>query len=140
MNENLYDDSILRLADTRSHQGIMENPDREAAATTALCGDRVSIQLKMDGRTIERLLYQVRGCLLCRASCADLARVAAGLDRARLQDLRDILQRFLKLSADEPMVPPHLHVFESVRAHRSRHRCVLLPYEAALKALSDAEG
>ncbi len=140
MEKNLYDDPILQLANALEQTRPIGNPDRQATATNPLCGDRVTIQLEMDGDEIRHLYCQVRGCVVCRASCTDLARVAAGLDRARLKTLRDTLEQFLKASIDEPIVPAHLEVFAPVRAHRSRHRCVLLPYEATLRALTDPDG
>jgi len=139
MKTSLYHERILELADNAEYVRIIERPDREASGTNALCGDRVSIQLEMDRDEIRRLYYQVRGCLLCRASCTELARIAAGLDRTRLKVLRDALERFLRSPGNGSTIPPGLHVFEPVRAHRSRHRCVLLPYDAALQALSDPD-
>ncbi|MFY9397129.1 MAG: iron-sulfur cluster assembly scaffold protein [Desulfomonilia bacterium] len=138
MSTTLYDDPIIKLAESAGSQESMENPDFQATATNALCGDRVTVQLKMDGPGIARLAYQVRGCLLSKASCAVLASLAAGLDLARLRDLRDTLERFLKSSGHEQEVPRELLVFAAVRPRKSRHRCVLLPYDAALKALESA--
>lgn len=138
MSTNLYDDPILRLAESTGNQDRMESPDRQATATNALCGDRVTVQLEMSGPGIVRLAYQVRGCLLCRASCAVLAALATGLDLERLKNLRNTLERFLKSSAADLEVPRELHVFAAVRPRKSRHRCVLLPYDAALKALGSA--
>jgi len=139
MGKSMYEDSILQWANTSDHQCIIEHPDREAIATNPLCGDRVTIQVQIEGDTIKQLCYQVRGCLLCRASCAHLAYMAAGLDQAKLKDLRDRFDQFLKASDDTMVFASH-QIFSPVRSHRSRHRCVLLPYEATLKALSHSEG
>ena len=140
MDKNVYDDPILQWANRRDHLCTIEDPDRQAMATNPLCGDRITIQLTMDGDTIGHMCYQVRGCILCKASCANLASIAEGLDYDRLQVLRDSLAQFLKSSGDDRDIIPHLHVFGPVCSHKSRHRCLLLPYEATLKALSDSEG
>ena len=71
MKTSLYHERILDLADNTEYVRTIERPDREASGTNVLCGDRVSIQLEMDRDEIRRLYYQVRGCLLCRASCTE---------------------------------------------------------------------
>ncbi|MBN2569626.1 MAG: iron-sulfur cluster assembly scaffold protein [Deltaproteobacteria bacterium] len=139
MNRNVYDDPILQWANRRDHSCTIEHPDRQATATNPLCGDRITIQLKMDDYTIRQMCYQVRGCILCKASCANLAYIAGGLDYPLLKTLRDDFVQFLKSSLTYKDILPHLQVFTPVRSHRSRHRCLLLPYEATLKALLDFE-
>ena len=136
MKKDLYGDLILQWAKNCENLCTVENPDHEATATNPLCGDRVTVQVRMDGDTIKQLYYQVRGCLLCKASCAHLAHMSGGLDHVKLKDLRDRFEQFL-MADDDTMVFPSHSMFSPVRSHRSRHRCVLLPYDAALKAFLD---
>lgn len=135
MDTNMYDDPILQWANRRDHLCTIEHPDRQATATNALCGDKVTIQLQMDGPLIKHLYYSVKGCLLCKASCAHLAHIAGGLDPVHLKDLRDTFERYLKSSDEDMIAPSGYELFSPVRTRRSRHRCVLLPYEATLNAL-----
>lgn len=139
MSEDLYGDPLLQLAKNTEYQGSIEHPDHEATATNPLCGDKVTIQVLMDGETIRELHYQVRGCILCKASCSHFAHMVQGLDRTKLKDLRDRFEQFLKSPDDAPPLPDHL-IFSPVHPHKSRYRCVLLPYEATLKALPDTAG
>lgn len=136
MKKDLYGDLILEWAKRSEHMDAVEDPDYEATATNPMCGDRVTVQVRMDGDTIRQLYCRVRGCLLCKASCAHLAYMAGGLDHAGLKDLRDRFEQFLK-SDDNRIVLPIHQMFSPVRSHKSRYRCVLLPYDAAIKALLD---
>ena len=138
MKKDLYGDLILEWADRSEHLSAIEDPDHEATATNPLCGDKVTIQVLMDGDRIRQLCCKVRGCLLCKASCAHLAHIAGGLDRTGLKDLRDRFEQFLKADDDTMDLPTH-EMFSPVRSHKSRYRCVLLPYNAALKALPEPE-
>lgn len=139
MSNKLYDDPMLWWAGRTDHSGSMDHPDRQAIQTNPLCGDRVTIQLEMKGDAIRKIYYQVRGCILCRASCAYMASLAQDLNESRVQMLRDGFENFLKLLPEQAETHSVYEVFSPVRPHRSRHRCVLLPYETTLKAISDTD-
>ena len=79
MSDNLYDDPMLRWAGRKDYSGSVDFPDVQATQTNPLCGDRVTVQLKMEGDAIRNIYYQVRGCILCKASCAYMASLAQGL-------------------------------------------------------------
>ena len=83
---------------------------------------------------IAEIAHQVRGCLLCQASAAALASVAIGRDAAGIAAVRHDAERALGHepgAAGEPFA-----AFAPVAAHKSRHECVLLPFEALQEALS----
>jgi NifU-like protein involved in Fe-S cluster formation len=90
----------------------------------------VELQLQ-DGRVVA-LVHDTRACVLTQASAALLAGSAVGQDAAGLATLADSLRAMLK---GEELPPPGYEVFEGVASHAGRHVCVLLPVEAALKAL-----
>lgn len=117
------------------HAGSVKNPDKEATQSNPLCGDRVIIQLNMDGDRIKDLWYRVRGCILCKASCALMAHLVRGADQSGLKALKNHFEGFLKSSSDVVTeTAADYEMFFPVRSCKSRHRCVLLPYETALRA------
>jgi len=136
MDRNIYDDQILQWAARSDHRCTMERPDGEATATNPLCGDRVTIQVMLEGDRISRVCYQVRGCVLCKASCAQMAPIVTGFDHRRLRDIREGFAQYLQAATYDGQVCPALRMFSPVRSHRSRYRCLMLPYDAALKALA----
>jgi len=140
MDRNIYDDQILQWAARSDHRCTMEIPDGEAAATNPLCGDRVTIQVMLEGDRISRICYQVRGCVLCKASCAQMAPIVTGFDYERLHGIREEFAQYLQGTTDDDQVCPQFRMFSPVRSHRSRYRCLLLPYDAALKALATRDG
>ena len=137
MRKELYSNRLLQWAGIKDYSESLENSDIEAIQSNPLCGDRVTIQLKMDGTRIKDLRYQVRGCILCKASCAIMAGFLRGLDIPGLKVLRDEFEGFLKSSADRAAAATIYEVFSPVRPHKRRHQCVLLPYETALKAVCE---
>jgi nitrogen fixation NifU-like protein len=135
MNDQLYQERIVALAKARTGAGKLASPTKSARRDNPLCGDRVTIELKLDdaGR-IAQFAHQVRGCLLCQASASALASVAVGRDAAGIDAIRHDAERAIGREPGQPGEP--FAAFAPVAAHKSRHECVLLPLEAVKDALS----
>ncbi len=135
MSDQLYQDRIVALAKAKTGAGKLENTTRSARRDNPLCGDRVTIDVRVDGQgKIAEIAHQVRGCLLCQASASALASVAVGRDAAGIAELRHDAERAVGREAGEAREP--FAAFAPVAAHKSRQECVLLPLEALKDALS----
>jgi nitrogen fixation NifU-like protein len=85
-----------------------------------------------DGR-IAAVAHDVKGCLLCRAAASVIGLRGSGLAAAEAATLRGQVAAMLAGGA-APVGWPDLASFEPVRSHRSRHGCVLLPFDALVAA------
>lgn len=135
MSEQLYQERILALAKAKTGAGKLAAPTKSVRKDNPLCGDRVTIEVRLDGQgKIAEIAHQVRGCLLCQASAAALASVAVGRDSKGIAEVRHAAERAIGREqgpAGEPFA-----AFAPVAPHKSRHECVLLPFEAIEEALS----
>ena len=134
MSDQLYQERIVALAKARTGAAKLANPTRTARRDNPLCGDRVVMDVRLEGARIAEIGHQVRGCLLCQASASALASVAVGKDAAAIAAVREDAERALGLKegvAGEPYA-----AFAPVANHKSRLECVLLPFEALKDALS----
>jgi nitrogen fixation protein NifU and related proteins len=134
MSDELYQERIVALAKARTGAGKLDAPTKSARRDNPLCGDRVTIDVKLDDGRIAEIAHQVRGCLLCQASASALASVAVGRNAAGIAEIRHDAERAIgreQGKANEPF-----SAFEPVAGHKSRHECVLLPFEALQEALS----
>ena len=136
-NEDLYQDAIIEWSKKTAHADHLEDPDKKGTASNPLCGDQVTVELRMEDRIIRSMAVEVRGCILCKASGCHLAEFAEGLTLDKIKMIRHDLENTLK-SADgfPPELPEGLRMFLPVRPHKSRHACVLLPYDAVINAAS----
>jgi len=135
MSDALYQARIVALAKSKTGVGKLAAPTKSARRDNPLCGDRVTIDVKLDGSGhIAEIAHQVRGCLLCQASAAALASIAVGRDVAGIAELRHDAERAVGREAGKANEP--FDAFEPVAAHKSRQECVLLPFEALKDALS----
>ena len=135
MNDQLYQDRIVALAKAKTGAGKLSAPTRSARKDNPLCGDRVVIDIRLDGEgRIAEIAHQVRGCLLCQASASALSSVAVGRDKPGIEALRHDAEKAIGREAGDPADP--FSAFLPVKAHKSRHECVLLPFDALQDALS----
>jgi nitrogen fixation NifU-like protein len=135
MSDELYQTRIVALAKSKTGAGKLAAPTKSARRDNPLCGDRVTIDVKLDDTGhIAEIAHQVRGCLLCQASAAALASIAVGRDAAGIAELRHDAERAVGREAGKAHEP--FDAFEPVAAHKSRQECVLLPFEALRDALS----
>ena len=97
----------------------------------------LDIRLGRDGR-VARVGHVVRGCLLCEAAAVLIAEQAPDREIEVLLRASGEIGTALEDGAAFPW--PELEVFAPVRGVKSRRRCVGLPFEALVEALSACSG
>ena len=140
MTDELYHQAILELAKKARQASRLEAAQASVTVDNPLCGDRVTLDLNLaEGRVVD-VGHKVRGCLLCEAAAAAISEHAPGATpaalRALAQDLSDAIARAPETAGRRW---PELAAFAPVHAHKSRHECVLLPFQALTQALDLAE-
>lgn len=133
MSGDLYDAAIVAAARAKVGAGRLEAPTHSVTCDNPLCGDRVTLDLGLDGPRLTSLAHKTRGCLLTQAAASALAEHAPGHDLAELRGLYDRVRAMLR--DGEPPPWPALAMFQPVRAVPSRFDCVLLPFRALGEAL-----
>jgi nitrogen fixation protein NifU and related proteins len=132
MSDALYHDALMALAKDPTHAA----PLAAGEGTTVdnpLCGDRVTLAGKVEGGAVTGLRHKVRGCALCQAATAALARVLDGKSPEALAQAETAMESAL---AGGPAPEPWA-AFAPVSRHKSRHDCVRLPFSAAKALISD---
>lgn len=138
MSEEIYQQAIKELAKAADGARRLDAPSASAQLDNPLCGDRVTIDLMVADGIIRAIGYETRGCLLCRAAMALIEREVSGLAMTRVSAAHAELAALLRGELAAPTVWPDLGIFAPVRGHRSRHGCVLLPFQALDAALNKA--
>jgi len=127
----LYRREILRLAANAAGAGPLAHADASATVHNPACGDKVTVELALQDGRIRALGHTSQACVLTQASAALLSGLAPGRSQAELEALAGKVRAFLAGG----VAPEGYGVFDGLTAHPGRHRCVLLPLEAALKAM-----
>lgn len=136
--ERLYTPEMLALAVELARWPQWEGDALSGAARSPTCGSTLAVQFALgaDGR-IDKIGLRVRACAVGQAAAAIFARHAAGCDLAEISRVLAEMETWL---AGEGAMPdwPDLSLIAAARDFRGRHGAMLLPWKAAVGALSNA--
>lgn len=142
----LYQGVILEHNRSPQNLGPLPEPTHLATVHNALCGDRITLRLRVAEDAIAEARFEGDGCALSRAAASLLTERVRGGTVAEAQELAGELVRFLgqgqnmNAGADEAMRERlgELVALEGVREFPSRLRCATLPAEALTAALKES--
>src|SRR5260221_11674894 len=139
MSDPLYRKELLRLAADATGAGRLTHPCVTGRAFNPACGDRVTVDIVIENERIAGMAHDTRACVLTQASAAILGGDLIGLTREEVAALRASVAAMLE-GGEPPGAPfDSFSSFDGVADHKSRHRCVLLPFEAVLAAFDALE-
>jgi NifU-like protein involved in Fe-S cluster formation len=135
----LYNRDILRLAASIPNLRRLEHPQASVEKRSPVCGSRVTVDVVVDrdGRVVE-LGQEVKACALGQASASLLGAAALGRSGDELADARDRLAAYLSGEREDPGDWPGLGVFAEARRFAARHASILLAFDAAAEAATQA--
>jgi len=103
-----------------------------------LCGDRIEMQFRVAAEVIEAAAFDGEACAICMASASMLCEAMPGENTSQIAIQQNWLSDALKNSVADPGLES-LQALLAVRRYPSRIRCALLPWEAAVKAVTAAK-
>jgi nitrogen fixation NifU-like protein len=138
MSDLPYTTDVLRLAAEATGAGRLSPPCVSHTEQNPVCGDRCTVDLRLDEDSITALAHETKACVLTQAAASILGASLPGHALVDLRRLRKEVQVMLS-GGDAPQgaFGRFAHLAEVAR-HPARHRCVLLPIDAVLKAASEA--
>jgi nitrogen fixation NifU-like protein len=95
----LYQEVILDHSRHPRHYGAMDDASHKAEGYNPLCGDRVTVYLKLgaDGRVAD-IAFEGKGCAISQASASMMAQLLKGRTQA---DAENLMESFLRLVKGE---------------------------------------
>lgn len=140
MPEKLYQQAIVAKARDAAGVGTLADADGSATVNNPVCGDRVTMEVRLSDGRVAAVAHKVRGCLLCEAAASVIGANAPGATRAEIEAARKAVTALIEDGAEIPAGAwADLAIFAPVIEHKSRHHCVLLPFDALSRALEDAD-
>src|SRR5262249_2138073 len=139
-----YDDLVMDHIKNARNYRIPDDANRQSHGTNQLCGDEVTVYLKLDADRLEDAAFQCSCCGISMASASMLTECVVGLTAAearshaqRVLDLLGARTGDLEQSRDERVAA----LLATVREFPSRAGCAALPWitlEAALDGRPEA--
>jgi len=112
--------------------------DGRAIADNPLCGDRVEVLVQIRNDTIEALGHTTRGCALCVAAASMMGETVTGLSIRQARTLASELEALLQTGTSQPALGAS-NAFAAAARFPMRRKCVLLPWQTMVAALSAPE-
>lgn len=134
--EKLYTPELLALTIELANWPAIENHPRHGDARSKTCGSTLAIDLApdADGR-IQTIGLRVRACAVGQAAAAIFARHAKGRDLEDITATHDRIEGWL--DGEAPIADwPDLWLIAPARDYPARHGTIILPWKAAISALS----
>jgi NifU-like protein involved in Fe-S cluster formation len=132
----LYTPELLALAVELSAWPPLDSAPLRGEARSPTCGSTLAMDLMLDEQgAIDRIGMRVRACAVGQASAAIFARHATGRTADHLAGDLGQLESWIAREGPEPDWP-ELALIEAARSYPARHGAMLLPWRAALAALS----
>jgi nitrogen fixation NifU-like protein len=134
--KELYRDVILDHNKRPRNFGRLDPADAHADGHNPLCGDRLSVFVKMDGDRIEDLKFEGKGCAISTASASLMTEAVKGKDKAAIGHLFEQVHNLLT-QQDAPAGPElgKLAALQGVREFPSRVKCASLCWHTLNAAL-----
>ncbi len=138
-DDPLYRKELLRLAADATGAGRLPEECHTGRAFNPTCGDRVTVDIAIENERVAGIAHDTKACVLTQASASILGAELEGLSREDVVGLRRTVVAMLE-GGEPPKAPFDVYrAFDGVIAHRNRHACVLLPFEAVLAAFDASE-
>lgn len=139
----LYQDVILEHNRAPRNFRRMDDADRHAEGRNPLCGDQITVWLKLDGDVIADVSFEGSGCAISKASASLMTAAVKGKTRTEVQRL---FQRFHEVVTGKPAGDGRpedlgkLAVFSGISSFPVRVKCATLSWHALNAALEQGAG
>jgi nitrogen fixation protein NifU and related proteins len=139
---SLYQDLILDHNRAPRNYREMADANRRVEGNNPLCGDRLTLWLKMEGDTILDAAFQGSGCAISRASASLMTTAVKGKTRNEAEALFERFHRLVTgtLTPQETESLGKLAAFGGVSEYPVRIKCASLSWHALKAALNQPNG
>jgi len=135
----LYQEVILDHNRRPRNFGVLEDADHHSEGFNPLCGDRVSVYVKLNQSVVEEISFQGSGCAISMASASIMTESLKGRS---LEEVTALFERFHQLVTgnleSQELSEPDLGklvVFEGVSRYPVRVKCATLTWHTLRAAL-----
>lgn len=134
--KDLYRDVILDHNRHPRNFGRLEATDAQADGHNPLCGDRLTVFVRLNGERLEDIRFEGKGCAISTASASLMTEAVKGKDRAAVHELFAKVHTLLTqegVGADPSL--GKLAALSGVREFPARVKCASLCWHTLNAAL-----
>jgi nitrogen fixation NifU-like protein len=141
---DLYQQVILDHNRRPRNYGKLEDANRTAEGFNPICGDHLTLYLRLNGDVIDDLRFEGEGCAISKASASLMTDSLKGKTAAEAESLFERIHEMLTSDTDVDFDAQaeelgKLAVFSGVREYPARVKCASLSWHALHSALQGDE-
>ncbi len=140
---DLYQELIIDHNKRPRNRRQLELPDRKAEGFNPLCGDQVTVYLKLEGDIVREVTFEGSGCAISTASASLMTESLKGKTLAEGKELFSRFHRLIMGDPDETDEGPglgKLEVFSGVWRYPARVKCATLAWHTVKAAMENGVG
>ncbi len=120
---------------------VIEDADHTIEGLNPLCGDRITLYLKLDGERIADISFQGQGCAISTASASLMTEIVKGKTIQEAEKLFEAFHKIVTGQDDDLKLEElgKLAVLAGVRQYPSRIKCATLAWHSLESALKGEE-
>lgn len=119
---------------------VMDDANRKIEGFNPLCGDRITLYVKVSDGVIEDVSFQGSGCAISTASASLMTEIVKGQTEAEAEKLFELFHRVTTDKGGDAVNLEEigkLAVLAGVRAYPARVKCATLAWHSLQAALKD---
>ena len=137
---DLYQEVILDHNRRPRNFGRLDDADFRADGHNPLCGDQISVTVKLTGDVVSDVRFEGAGCAISKASASLMTE---GVKGRTLDELGRLFEQFHRLVTDRTASGDDaelgkLAVFAGVRDYPARVKCAILAWRTLRAAVDDS--
>lgn len=136
---DLYRDVILDHNRRPRNFGVLEPADASVEGFNPMCGDRLTLRLKMSGDQIADIRFEGQGCAISTASASLMTEAVKGKSRTEAVALFERIHRLLTDDAAPSDELGKLAALSGVREYPARVKCASLCWHTLASALQSSD-
>ena len=135
--QDLYQEMVLEHGKRPRNFREVEGANRRADGYNPLCGDQLTVTLRMEGDTIQDVGFVGQGCAISRASASLMTGAVKEQSRAEAERLYELVHRLVTEGPEGMDLEAlgKLAVLSGVSEFPSRVKCASLAWHALRAAL-----
>ncbi|WP_024296833.1 Fe-S cluster assembly sulfur transfer protein SufU [Methylomicrobium lacus] len=136
---DLYQEVIFDHNRNPRNFRVIEDADRQVDGFNPLCGDRLTLYLKMDGDVIKDASFQGSGCAISTASVSLMTEIIKGMTAQQAEELFKKFHEMTTGKDDNLQLEAlgKLAVLAGVREYPARVKCATLAWHTLDAALQN---
>ena len=133
----MIDQKIIEIASKSKFYGLKKDYTHMASIKNKTCGDKITIEIKVKKNNMLLMRYETESCVFCNASANLLADYLRLFKINKLKTNVEFMYRFFK--EDKLKLPKKFYDLRGIfkKKYFARSECIMLPYNALLKAIKE---